>query len=459
MSNVVTLQVGQCGNQVGYSFFQNLSSQLIQPKPTRYGIDERNSDTFLPFGDSALDCFFRPNTKHPNSPMIARALLIDMEPKVVFQTLNSSNKKPNRLFEYDLNNAYHKQSGSANNWAFGFNNHGPKSHDDLLELIRKEVEYCDCLSGFLLMQSMAGGTGSGLGCYLSECLRDEFPHCFLMNQVVWPHSTGEVIVQNYNTLLTLQKLYEVSDSIYTFKNDQLDLTCKRLMGIASPSFNDMNKVISDHLTSLVLPSYHMENPENECQMLFDPIQHLCSHPAYKIINSRVIPHMSNKSKDYSVFRWEGLLKHLHQMLIADAPIEECINWKVNLNDNRWNGAINKSVANLLTLRGREITGIPQDVISPFYNGKIYSSFQSPREAMKITINDNSVGFNGFEKSAFLMSNCQSIVSQLDSVISKAFQMFNAGAYTHQYQKYGVGKEEMEELFLKTEQILFDYQHL
>ncbi|KAG2379271.1 hypothetical protein C9374_007410 [Naegleria lovaniensis] len=462
-NNVITLQVGQCGNQVGHSFFKALSSQIIQKKTSSTMIGTQSilhEETVLPFGDGALDCFFRPNTSNTGDSMIARAVLVDMEPKVIQQTLNLTNRRAEgNLFEYSAASTFHKQSGSANNWAYGFNFHGPNSADAIMDIVRKEAEHCDGLSGFMLLQSMAGGTGSGLGCYLSEQLRDEFPHSFICNQVVWPHEAGEVIVQNYNTLLTLQKLYEISDAIYIFKNDQLDLTCKRLMGIPSPSFNDMNKVIADHLTCLTLPSYHSNNPEQECQLLFDPIQHLCAHPAYKILNSRIIPHISSKSKDYSVFRWEGLLKHLHQMLIADAPIEECINWKLNTTDKRWFGFLNRSISNLMILRGKEISGIPADSISPFFNKNIYSSFLSPKEAMKFYLNENPVGFNGFEKTAYLLSNCQSIVSPLEKVISKAFQMFNAGAYLHYYSKYKVGKEEMEEMFIRTEQVLFDYKNV
>ena len=34
--------------------------------------------------------------------------------------------------------------------------------------VRKEVEACDLLSGFMLLQSMAGGTGAGLGTYVAQ---------------------------------------------------------------------------------------------------------------------------------------------------------------------------------------------------------------------------------------------------------------------------------------------------
>lgn len=48
-----------------------------------------------------------------------------------------------------------------------------------------QAEEADYLGGFLLLQSMAGGTGAGLGTYAAEALRDAFPASFLMNLCIW----------------------------------------------------------------------------------------------------------------------------------------------------------------------------------------------------------------------------------------------------------------------------------
>eukprot|EP00983_Pelagomonas_calceolata_P025867 811534-Pelagomonas_calceolata.AAC.1 len=58
-----------------------------------------------------------------------------------------------------------------------------------------QVEACDVLEGFLLLQSMAGGTGAGLGTYVATALRDEYPATHALNCCVWPYESGEVIVQ------------------------------------------------------------------------------------------------------------------------------------------------------------------------------------------------------------------------------------------------------------------------
>ncbi|CAN0406842.1 unnamed protein product, partial [Scytosiphon promiscuus] len=46
-----------------------------------------------------------------------------------------------------------------------------------------------------------------------QALRDEVPSAFLLNTVVCAHSSGEVILQNYNTLFTLSKLAKCSDGV------------------------------------------------------------------------------------------------------------------------------------------------------------------------------------------------------------------------------------------------------
>ena len=66
--------------------------------------------------------------------------------------------------------------------------------DPVMNMVRREVEKCDRFSGFLALLSLAGGTGSGVGTYITQCLRDEYPDSFIVNQVIWPYNTGEVIV-------------------------------------------------------------------------------------------------------------------------------------------------------------------------------------------------------------------------------------------------------------------------
>ena len=188
-----------------------------------------------------------------DSVLEARAVMVDMESKVIAQTLTDA--KRSRIWKYPDKQQFCQKRGSGNNWAHGYCLHGPKTKDSVMNMVRKEVEKCDGFNGFLTLLSLAGGTGSGVGAYVNQCLRDEYPHCFIMNQVVWPYNTGEVIVQNYNATLTLSHLYQSSDAIIGMENDHLQKICKQLLRIDKVSFSDINKVVSHKLASVLQPAY------------------------------------------------------------------------------------------------------------------------------------------------------------------------------------------------------------
>ncbi|RHY89279.1 hypothetical protein DYB35_006586 [Aphanomyces astaci] len=163
----------------------------------------------------------------------------------------------------------------GNNWAYGYAVHGTACHEAVLDVVRKEVERCDYFKGFLALQSLAGGTGSGLGTigwiptaslglvwmpqvilrsFVCDSLRELYPTSYLLNTVVWPYRSGEVIVQNYNTLLTMACLSESSDGVLIVENDLADQICRRLLAIPTPSFHQMNQVLTNHIAAMLMPA-------------------------------------------------------------------------------------------------------------------------------------------------------------------------------------------------------------
>lgn len=69
---------------------------------------------------------------------------------------------------------------------------GPRHREAVEDLVRREVERCDRLSGLMAVMSVAGGTGSGVGTYLTQRLRDAYPTSFILNHLTWPYGSGEV---------------------------------------------------------------------------------------------------------------------------------------------------------------------------------------------------------------------------------------------------------------------------
>lgn len=160
---------------MGYSFYDYLYNEALESSQAHQAI--------------VSDTFFLQDEK--TNQLIAKSLLIDMEPKVVNKCLLTENQK---TWKYSKEFSYCKQEGSGNNWAYGYNIHGKKSHDILSEKITKLLEKIDYSQGVILLQSLAGGTGSGLGSYLLELIADEFNELQKFNICVVPHISGEVIL-------------------------------------------------------------------------------------------------------------------------------------------------------------------------------------------------------------------------------------------------------------------------
>lgn len=62
-------------------------------------------------------------------------------------------------------------SGAGNNWAHGHHGYGPAYRAAIGEQLRRAAEACDGLQAFMLLHSLGGGTGSGLGTYIMGMLQ------------------------------------------------------------------------------------------------------------------------------------------------------------------------------------------------------------------------------------------------------------------------------------------------
>lgn len=60
-------------------------------------------------------------------------------------------------------------------------------------------------------------------------------------------------MQNYNSVLTLAHLYQLSDAILVHENDTLHKICAQLLNIKQISFTDVNRVIAQQLAGVLQP--------------------------------------------------------------------------------------------------------------------------------------------------------------------------------------------------------------
>ncbi|KAJ3090011.1 hypothetical protein HK100_007576, partial [Physocladia obscura] len=113
-------------------------------------------------------------------------------------------------------------TGRGNNWTHGYSD--DVGAEAAMEAIRRNLERSETdvgSRGTLIFQSIAGGTGSGLGSRLTEDIRDVYPKRYIWNCAISPFTSGETALQHYNSTLSIARLQEHSDMISIFSNDLL----------------------------------------------------------------------------------------------------------------------------------------------------------------------------------------------------------------------------------------------
>lgn len=113
----------------------------------------------------------------------------------------------------------------------------------------------------MLLHSIAGGTGSGLGSFLLERLNDRFPKKLIQTYSVFPdtQNAGDVVVQPYNSLLSMRRLTENADSVIVLDNGALSRIAADTLHVQEPSFQQTNQLVSTVMsastTTLRYPGY------------------------------------------------------------------------------------------------------------------------------------------------------------------------------------------------------------
>jgi tubulin gamma len=244
---IITIQVGQCGNQIGYEFWKQLCSEHgINPEGV---VNEKAIN-----GDDRKDVFFY---QADDDHYIPRSVLIDLEPGV-FNRIKSSEYK----HFYNPENMFlsKEESGAGNSWATGYSI-AQKEEDNIIDIIDREADNSDSLEGFMLIHSINGGTGSGFGSYLMEKLNEKYPKKLIQTYSVFPNMAGDpgVVVTPYNSILTLKRLILNCDSVIVIDNGALFNIATERIKLDKPSFEQINSIISTTMcastTTLRYPGY------------------------------------------------------------------------------------------------------------------------------------------------------------------------------------------------------------
>ncbi|VIO92928.1 Tubulin beta-1 chain, putative [Brugia malayi] len=230
MREILQIQAGQCGNQIGTKFWEVISDEHgIKPDGTYHGESDLQRERINVYYNEAS-----------NGRYVPRTVLVDLEPGTMDSVRNSPYGK---LFRPD--NFVFGQSGAGNNWAKGHYTEGAELVDSVLDVVRKEVEGCDCLQGFQLTHSLGGGTGSGMGTLMISKIREEYPDRIMSTFSVVPSpKVSDVVLEPYNATLSVHQLVENTDETFCIDNEALYDICFRTLKLSDPNYNNLNHLVS-----------------------------------------------------------------------------------------------------------------------------------------------------------------------------------------------------------------------
>ncbi|XP_077415685.1 tubulin beta-4B chain-like isoform X5 [Vanacampus margaritifer] len=214
MREIVHIQAGQCGNQIGAKFWEVISDEHgVDPTGTYHGDSDLQLDRINVYYNEAT-----------GGKYVPRAVLVDLEPG----TMDSVRAGPfGQIFRPD--NFVFGQSGAGNNWAKGHYTEGAEVVDSVLDVVRKESENCDCLQGYQLTHALGGGTGSGMGTLLISKIREEYPDRIMNTFSVVPSpKVSDTVVEPYNATLSIHQLVENTDETFIGNTTAIQEMFKRI---------------------------------------------------------------------------------------------------------------------------------------------------------------------------------------------------------------------------------------
>jgi len=237
MREIVHLQAGQAGNQIGAKFWETIAAEH---EISANGVFDENGEIEQSKADvlqENVNVYF---SEACGSRYVPRAIMLDLEPSVLDEIYSGS---VGSLFKPDA--AVRGTSGAGNNWAKGHYTEGAELIDQALDVARKEVEDCDCLQGFQFVHSIGGGTGSGMGTLLLSKLREEYPDRIMVSYPVFPSpKVSDVVVEPYNATLSIHQLIENADEVMVIDNEALHQICNKTLKVQNPTFGDLNNLVS-----------------------------------------------------------------------------------------------------------------------------------------------------------------------------------------------------------------------
>jgi tubulin gamma len=152
----------------------------------------------------------------------------------------------------------------------------------------------------MFLHSIAGGTGSGLGSFLLERLNDRYPKKLIQTYSVFPNAQeGDVVVQPYNSMLTMKRLIQHADAVVVLDNSALARIAADRLHVQNASFSQTNQLAS---TVMAASTQTLRYPGYMNNDLLSIMASLIPTPACHFLTTSYTPFTSDVIDSVGSFR-------------------------------------------------------------------------------------------------------------------------------------------------------------
>lgn len=178
---------------------------------------------------------------------------------------------------------------------------------DTMDRVRRHVERCDNLGGFLVFRSIGGGTGSGVGTCVLEQLQSYFKRQTVIEPMIYPSDASSVCaVEPFNAIFSLAGSASLVSLSLMLDNQAAFRICKSRRNVVHPDFNDMNRLIAEMISG-VTASLRLRSTLNAS--LDEIVTNIVPEPVFRYATVSLSP-ISGFSKRSSVSSTRELVTNL-----------------------------------------------------------------------------------------------------------------------------------------------------
>jgi len=244
MREVISLQVGQAGVQIGNACWELYTIEHgLTPDGRIAAETSANKGATDSVDDSGFSTFF---SETGSGKYVPRSLYIDLEPGAIDDVRTGTYRS---LFHPET--MISGKEDAANNYARGHYTVGKELIDPVMDRVRRLADNCSGLQGFFVFHSFGGGTGSGFGALLLERLSTDYGKKSKLEFCVYPApQLSSSVVEPYNSVLTTHTTLEHSDCSFMVDNEAIFDICKKNLGVSQPGFTNLNRLIAQVVSSV-----------------------------------------------------------------------------------------------------------------------------------------------------------------------------------------------------------------